>query len=159
MNMMGSKKTFHLLKDEVSVSKAVVSYKKMRHPGDSYSYMVTDGKYRFIYATDVELSAEDVVKNEENSRFFQDADLAVIDSQYTLKDAVEKYNWGHSSFSVAVDFAAHWGIKHLILFHHEPEYDDRKLYNILQSARWYAEHMQFKGLQVTLATEGLEILL
>jgi phosphoribosyl 1,2-cyclic phosphodiesterase len=60
---------------------------------------------------------------------------------------------------MAVDFAAHWGIKHLVLFHHEPEYDDRKLYNILQSARWYAERMQFKGIKLTLATEGSEIFL
>ena len=162
MNMMGSKKNYNLLRQtpaEIPIANAVVYYKKMNHPGDSYSYMVNDGKKRFIYATDVELSADDFADTKENSAFFQDADAAVIDCQYTLKDAVEKYNWGHSSFSLAVDFAAHWRIKHLVLFHHEPNYDDRKLYNILQSARWYAERMKFKEITLTLATEGLEILL
>lgn len=165
MEMMRAKKKFHSLPErngaayEVALSGAVICSKKMRHPGDSYSYKVSDGKHKFIYATDAELSAADFTKNEENSRFFQDADLAVIDAQYTLEDAVEKYDWGHSSFSMAVDFAAHWGIKHLVMFHHEPAYNDRKLYNILQSARWHAEQMHFKGIEITLATEGLEILL
>jgi phosphoribosyl 1,2-cyclic phosphodiesterase len=80
-----------------------------------------------------------------------------LDSQYTLGEAIEKYYWGHSAFSLAVDFAANWGIKQLILFHHDPTYDDRKLYNILQSARWYTERMGIKGIQISLAMEGMEI--
>ena len=163
MDVMGAVKRFHPLPDEtgqkVAVSGAGIFYKKMNHPGDSYAYQVNDGQHRFIYATDVELSQADFAKNDENTLFFQGADLVVMDSQYTLKDAVEKYNWGHSSFSSVVDFAAHWGIKHVVLFHHEPTYDDRKLYNILQSACWYAERMCFKGIKITLATEGLVIAL
>jgi len=162
MEVMGSKKTFSVLPpapDKISISNAVISYKKMNHPGDSHTYMVNDNKHRFIYATDVELSAEDFTNSNENIAFFQNADLAVIDSQYTLKDAVEKYNWGHTSFSVAIDFAVHWKIRRLVLFHHEPNYDDGKLYNILQSAKWYAERMKFKDLEIILATEGLEITL
>ncbi|MDR2534978.1 MAG: MBL fold metallo-hydrolase [Treponema sp.] len=162
MDAMGGTKRFYILSGPQTVAKAPweirVSYKKMRHPGDSYSYQVNDGKHRFIYATDVELSAEDFFENEENASFFKDADVAVIDSQYTLQDAIEKYNWGHSSFRAAADFAAHWGIKHLVLFHHEPTYTDREVYNILQSARWYTEQMQF-GITLTLATEGLELIL
>jgi phosphoribosyl 1,2-cyclic phosphodiesterase len=163
MDVMGAAKRFHVLPEEtdrkVDISGAGIFYKKMNHPGDSYAYQVNDGRHRFIYATDVELSQADFAKNDENALFFQGADLIVIDSQYTLKDAVEKYNWGHSSFSLVVDFAAHWSIKQVVLFHHEPTYDDRKLYNILQSACWYAERMRFKGIKITLATEGLVIAL
>ncbi|MDR2071996.1 MAG: MBL fold metallo-hydrolase, partial [Spirochaetaceae bacterium] len=93
----------------------------------------------------------------ENTGFFNQADCIVLDSQYTLGEAIEKYYWGHSAFSLAVDFAANWGIKQLILFHHDPTYDDRKLYNILQSARWYTERMGIKGIQISLAMEGMEI--
>ncbi|MDR1301433.1 MAG: MBL fold metallo-hydrolase [Treponema sp.] len=157
MDMMGAKKTFHCLSRELSLYNVHISYKLMNHPGASYSYRVDDGKHRFIYATDVALSAEDFTGNEENTAFFEHCDVAVIDAQYTLKEAIEKYNWGHSAFSMAVDFAAHWKIKHLVLFHHEPTYDDRKLYSILQSAQWYIERMGFKGIKVSLATEGLEI--
>jgi phosphoribosyl 1,2-cyclic phosphodiesterase len=157
MESMGCKKNFHSMDDKVILGGVTISGKKMNHPGDSYSFMVNDGKHRFIYATDTELSTADFLKNEENTRFFKNADLIVIDCQYTLGEAIEKYNWGHSAFSMAVDFAANWGIKHMVLFHHDPAYNDRKLYNILQSARWYAERMNINGMTLTLASEGLEI--
>jgi phosphoribosyl 1,2-cyclic phosphodiesterase len=159
MESMGSKKTFHHLEGPLRIGGALVSYRKMNHPGDSYSYRLDDGKSRFIYATVTELSAADFIKNDENIAYFAGADLIVIDSQYTLGEAIEKYNWGHSAFSLAVDFAANWGIKHMVLFHHDPTYDDRKLFNILQSARWYTERMNIKGIKLTLAMEGLEITL
>jgi phosphoribosyl 1,2-cyclic phosphodiesterase len=154
---MGSKRGFHTLSEPVELEGVTISYKKMNHPGDSYSFLVEDGKRRFIYATDTELTAADFSKNQENTRFFKDADLIVIDCQYTLGEAIEKYSWGHSAFSMAVDFAANWGIKHMVLFHHDPTYGDHKLYNMLQSARWYLERMNIKGVELTLATEGLEI--
>jgi phosphoribosyl 1,2-cyclic phosphodiesterase len=154
---MGSKKVFHRNDQQIMLKDLSITHKKMNHPGDSYSYLVDDGKHRFIYATDTELSAADFIKNEENSAFFQNADLVVMDAQYTLGEAIEKYNWGHSAFSMAVDFAANWGIRHLVLFHHDPAYDDKKLSNILQSARWYTERMGLKEIRISLAMEGMEL--
>ena len=157
MESMGSKKIFHILEKPVNIGGAIISWKKMSHPGDSYSYKVDNGKYKFIFSTDSELSTADFTQNEENVSYFQDADLLVLDSQYTLGEAIEKYNWGHTAFSMAVDFAAHWGIKHLVLFHHDPTYDDKKLFNNLQSARWYMERMNIYNIKLSLAIEGLEI--
>jgi phosphoribosyl 1,2-cyclic phosphodiesterase len=154
---MGSKKNFHILSAPVNMGSVEITWKKMNHPGDSYSYKVREGDRSFIYATDTELSANDFQKTEENTGYFENADLIVLDSQYTLGEAIEKYNWGHSAFSLAVDFAANWGMKQLILFHHDPTYDDRKLLNILQSARWYAERMGIKDIEISLAMEGMEI--
>ena len=160
MDAMGSKKTFHILEGEpVRLGGAVISYKKMNHPGDSYSFKLTEGDRRFIYATDTELAADDFQKNDENTAYYENADVIVLDSQYTLGEAIEKFNWGHSAFSLAVDFAATWGIRHLVLFHHDPTYDDRKLFNMLQSARWYTERMNVKGIEISLAMEGMEITL
>ncbi|MCL2265671.1 MAG: MBL fold metallo-hydrolase, partial [Treponema sp.] len=141
----------------VEVSGCKITVKKMNHPGDSYAYCINENGKRFIYATDTELTSGDFLKNDENCAFFQDADMIVIDCQYTLGEAIDKYNWGHSAFSLAVDFAANWGIKHMVMFHHDPTYDDHKLYGILQSARWYIERMNIKGIEITLAVEGLEI--
>jgi phosphoribosyl 1,2-cyclic phosphodiesterase len=58
---------------------------------------------------------------------------------------------------MSVEFAAQWGIKHLVLFHHDPTYDDEKLYGILQSAQWYLQRMGVGDMEITLAVEGLEI--
>jgi phosphoribosyl 1,2-cyclic phosphodiesterase len=159
METMAAQKQFHLLEHPLSVGSATVAFRKMSHPGDSFAYMISHNGKRFIYATDAELSTADFLPNEENTGFFKDADMIVLDSQYTLGEAIEKYDWGHSAFSLAVDFAANWGIKHLVLFHHDPTYDDQKLYRIQQSARWYFQRMNGGSMEISLAVEGLEIAL
>jgi len=157
IDAMGAVKTFNHMVNPVNVCGAAVSAKKMNHPGDSYAYSVNlDGK-RVIYATDTELIERDFQKNDENTAFFKNADLLIIDCQYTLGEAIEKYNWGHSAFSIAVDFASNWRIKHMVMFHHDPTYDDQKLYGILGTARDYIQKMNLKGMKLTLAYEGLEI--
>jgi len=159
MESMGSQKKYYTLSGPIELCGVPVSYRKMNHPGDSYSYKVVDGEHTFIYATDTELSANDFIKNDENTAFFSGADLIVLDSQYTLGEAIDKYNWGHSAFSLAVDFAANWKIEHMVLFHHDPTYDDHKLFNILQSAKWYMERMNIRDLKLSLAIEDTEIVL
>ena len=105
------------------------------------------------------MATEDFLQTEENAAFFKDADMIVLDSQYTMGEAINKYNWGHSAFSLSVDFAANWGIKHLVLFHHDPAYDDRKLHGLAQSARWYLERTGIKGMEVSLGIEHMEVTL
>jgi phosphoribosyl 1,2-cyclic phosphodiesterase len=156
LDAMGAKKTFHTLFGPFALGTAIASYKKMKHPQDSYAYQINDGHCRFIYATDVELTSDDFYRSEENIAFFEGANAIVLDSQYTLGESIEKYGWGHSAFSMAVDFAAHWGIKQVFLFHHDPTYDDHKLFENLQAAKTYAEHLNFNDIVLTLATEGLE---
>jgi phosphoribosyl 1,2-cyclic phosphodiesterase len=134
-----------------------IFWRKMNHPGGCYAYKITKDNRTIVYATDSELTEKDFDKNPENIAFFQNADLLILDSQYTLGEAVEKFNWGHSSFSLAVDFASEWNVKNLCLFHHEPLYNDKKLYNNLQSARWYYSHIGKTGMNIILAEEGKEI--
>jgi phosphoribosyl 1,2-cyclic phosphodiesterase len=157
MESMGASKIFHTLEEPVNFAGVEICFRKMNHPGDSYSYKIREGERSFIFATDTELSTSDFEKTEENVAYFDGADCIVLDSQYTLGEAIEKYNWGHSAFSLAVDFAANWRIRQLVLYHHDPTYDDRKLFNIIQSARWYMERMNIKGVEVVLAMEGMEL--
>ena len=159
MESMNSKKSFHTLCDSVEFAGAKISYRMMNHPGNSYSYRVDDGRNKFIYATDTELSSNDFLKNEKNCAFFSDADVIVIDSQFTIGEAKEKYNWGHNAFNLAVDFATNWNIRHMVLFHHDPAHEDHKLYDILHSAKLYRERMDKSGIKLSLAVEGMEIVL
>jgi ribonuclease BN (tRNA processing enzyme) len=110
-----------------------------------------------IFSTDTELVQEDFSRTPENIAYFRDADVIVLDSQYTLDEAIEKYDWGHSSYSLAVDFAAEWNIANLVLFHHEPQYNDNKMYSIANSARWYRSHLNKERPNIMLAREGLEL--
>jgi phosphoribosyl 1,2-cyclic phosphodiesterase len=157
-NIAFAKIGFHEIKTgPIKMDGGEVAWKRMNHPGGCYSYRISDGKKSVVYATDSELTEKDFEKSEENIRFFQNVDALIMDSQYTLGEAVEKFNWGHSSFSLAVDFASEWNIKNLYLFHHEPLYNDKKLYNNLQSARWYYSHLGKTGMNIFLAEEGREI--
>ena len=132
---------------------------KMNHPGDSYSYAICENGRKFVYATDVELKAQAFDYSKDVEAVFRNADCVVLDSQYTVEEAYRKENWGHSAFCYAVDFAIHWNIKKLYLFHHEPTYDDKKLNSILQAARWYAQYIEHSEIEIYLAKEDLEITL
>jgi phosphoribosyl 1,2-cyclic phosphodiesterase len=157
LDSMGARKTFHLMEEDIKIGGRNISFKKMNHPGDSYSYCIKENGKRLIYATDTGLTSGDFVKNDENTAYFKDADIIIIDCQFTQGEAIDKYNWGHSAFNLALDFAANWNIKHMVMFHHDPAYDDQKLYGILQSAKWYLERINLTGIELTLAYEGLEI--
>lgn len=158
MDLMSSVKRFNVLDgNPVRVGSVEVRYRAMHHPGGCYSYRIRERGHKIIYATDTELREDDFQRTSENSDYFQNADVLVIDAQYTLGESLEKYNWGHSSFSLAADFAATWGIKRLVLFHHEPSYSDRKIESLYTNAKWYVEHLETNGVQVLLAYEGLEL--
>ena len=152
-----SAKRFIRLDSPVAVGPATVSFRKMSHPGDTFAYCVNHEGSRFVYATDAELSRSDF--DGDGGAFFSGVDVAVVDAQYTLEEAVEKQSWGHSSFGTVVEFAVNWGIRHLVLFHHDPGSCDRKLHEMLESARRYVR-LAFDGrVEVSLAREGTEIVL
>lgn len=143
----------------LNIGGAEVSCVKMSHPGDSFSYAVIEDSHKFVYATDIELGSKDFVHTEDRSKIFQDADVMLIDSQYTVEEALRKVNWGHSAFCYAIDFAAAWKVKKMYMFHHEPTYDDRKLNTIFESAVWYANYVSGNTLNIDIAREGVDFVL
>lgn len=143
--------------NDIKIGDTIINFCKMNHPGGSYSYSIVSNGKKVVYATDVELRQKDFSLAQENSKVFKDADCIILDSQYTVEEAYKKENWGHSAFCYAVDFAIHWNIKKLFLFHHEPNYDDKKINSILQSARWYAQHIQHSDIQIYISKEDMEI--
>ena len=150
--------TFHKVSpfEPFKIGNLDVNLCKMNHPGSSYSFSFEENGKKFVYATDVEIQHEDLVIDEEKSPVFKDADVLVLDSQYTVEESYKKVNWGHSAFCSAIDFAVKWNVKTLYLFHHEPVYDDKKLDSILTAARWCAKYIVHSDLKVFLSCEGLE---
>lgn len=156
--MMSKKLRFHTLAAEgLELYGAGIRWRELNHPGRAFGYRVDSGGRSFGYVTDVELREVDFEQTAENAQFFAGLDVMILDAQYTLGEAIEKINWGHSSFSLAVDFAKAWRIKKLFLFHHEPRYSDRKLEQNVQAARRYAGGIHGSELQVYLAREGMTI--
>jgi len=61
-------------------------------------------------------------------RFFRGADVLIFDAQYSLADQISvKEDWGHSSNMIAVELAQLAGVKHLVMYHHEPVLDDKTI--------------------------------
>ena len=161
MNTFTKNIFWHDIKDAVpfKIGGMQIITKLMFHPGDSHSYLLIENGKRFIHATDVELRQVDFERTEENIAFFENTDVLVLDAQYTVEETAQKEGWGHSAFCYAIDFAVFWNIKHLYLFHHEPMYDDKKIYAILKSAQWYSDYVCGGKVTVHLAIEGQEICL
>ena len=87
--------------------------------------------------------------------FIQDADVLILDSQYTAEEYRTHVGWGHGCLDDVVRVAKRGNVKHLSLFHHDPSHDDDFLETMLAHARALAGDT----LKVTLAREGASIVL
>jgi len=147
----------HLAGRSVRVGSAEVHWKEMNHPGVSYAYKIVENGRSVIFATDSEVTDREFQQREENRAFFGSADLLILDSQYTLEESFSKFDYGHSSFTMAVNLAVEWKVKSLVLFHHEPRYDDRKVFGMARRAQWHLEQLGTGGLSIRTAQEGMEL--
>ena len=142
-----------LVEPPITLGNLTISWKPMKHPQGSFAYKFVENGRHLVFATDAEITDSDFDRTDENVSFFEDIDVLILDSQYTLGEAIEKYDWGHTSYSMAVDFATAWKVKRLYLTHHEPLYGDRKIFRIERTARWYKRHLD-PELDVKFAIEG-----
>ena len=119
------------------------------HPQDgAVIYRIEYAGRRVVYATDVEWQQgcdDDVIE------FMEGADLLIHDAQYTKRDYLQmKQGFGHSTIEMAVEAARAAHVHELILFHHDPIYDD------MQLDRMEAE-AQSHFARTRSACEGMEI--
>jgi phosphoribosyl 1,2-cyclic phosphodiesterase len=143
----------------IRIGSSEISWHMVNHPGGCTAFLVEEAGKKFIYSTDTELAPNDFVRNADNERFYSNADILVMDSQYTMGEALEKTGWGHSAFSVSVDFAMTWKVRKLLLFHHEPTYNDKKIFSLRQSADWYRNYAGTDKIDIEIAREGQEFVL
>ncbi|MGO9452923.1 MAG: MBL fold metallo-hydrolase [Candidatus Binataceae bacterium] len=129
------------------------------HGGDSYGFRFSNADKTVVYSTDSEHKFDMLDETYLFIDHFRDADVLIFDAMYSLADQISvKEDWGHSSNMVAVELALLAGVKHLVMFHHEPIYDDRMLEKILGETRRYAE-ISRPGHELTISSayDGLEL--
>jgi phosphoribosyl 1,2-cyclic phosphodiesterase len=136
-----------------------VTPKRQHHTGDSYGYRFEREGRVVVYSTDSEHKLDDQAQTEAFIAFFRDADLVIFDAQYSLAEAISiKEDWGHSSNVVGVELCQLARAKHLVMFHHEPTYDDEKIAAVLAETRRFEEITRTDHtVQVSSAWDGLEI--
>jgi phosphoribosyl 1,2-cyclic phosphodiesterase len=127
----------------------VVAQLTNSHPLDgAVIYSIEYADRRMVFATDVEWKER---CDPGFLDFIDGADLLIHDAQYTHDDYQEsKQGFGHSTVEMATEVAKLAHVRKLILFHHEPTYDDNKLDALQAEAR-----VRFANTSV--ACEGMEI--
>jgi phosphoribosyl 1,2-cyclic phosphodiesterase len=88
--------------------------------------------------------------------FVRDADVLILDSQYDSAEYRQHAGWGHGCVDDSVALALRAGVKHLYLFHHDPDHDDKRIDSLVKHARRLVAKQKGK-LRVDAAREGMTI--
>jgi phosphoribosyl 1,2-cyclic phosphodiesterase len=129
---------------------------RMSHPGESYGYRIEHNGKSLVYATDSEYKCMNPEDTGAYVEFFKDADVLIFDAQYTLNDALDKVDWGHSTPLMGAELAYRSNAQNLMLFHHDPLADDQAIYAGQKQAEMYLTKRK-STCQALIASEGLEI--
>ena len=147
----------------------------LNHTAPCLGYRMTVGSATFVYATDHEAHANphwradrpsdafdaELLAHTGDARhvsFLTAADIVVHDAQYSAADYPTKAGWGHSTVEYAVDVALAARAKTLVLFHHDPDRDDRGVDDLAAVAASRVMTTK-RALRVVAAAEGEELVL
>jgi phosphoribosyl 1,2-cyclic phosphodiesterase len=131
--LMGSSSTdvqvMNLYHDKVDPSPDLVrvrTYHSYAHPKNGVNiYNISWRGKTVVYATDTEGYVE---SDRRLVQFASGADVLIHDAQYRAEDYIlpskPKQGWGHSTPEMAISVAQAAKVKRLVLFHHEPQYND-----------------------------------
>ncbi|MBU1095709.1 MAG: MBL fold metallo-hydrolase [Ignavibacteriae bacterium HGW-Ignavibacteriae-2] len=133
MEQMGAKIEFLKVESqEYSGPDFHVKTTEHNHPGKAHSYRIESEGKSVVFCTDIEHT------NGIDGRIIEiarDADILIHDAQYTPAELEDKRNWGHSSYSQAIEVAKRANVKKLILTHHDPDHNDQFLDEMEQECK------------------------
>ena len=132
---------------------------KQNHPGDSYGYSFEKNNKKAVYSTDSEHKEESEQEGYNFIEFYKNADLLILDAQYSLLDSIHtKENWGHSSNILVTELAVRSKVKRLCMFHHEPTCDDNDLELLLKDTKDYLKIYDDSSLlNIDMAFDGMHV--
>jgi phosphoribosyl 1,2-cyclic phosphodiesterase len=130
----------------------VRTYHSYAHPKNGVNvYRISWRDKTVVYATDTEGYIE---SDQRLVKFAKDADVLIHDAQYRAEDYINpakpKQGWGHSTSDMAIAVAKACNAKRLVLFHHEPLYDDETLAAMEASAQksFPNTYSAYEGLEI-----------
>jgi phosphoribosyl 1,2-cyclic phosphodiesterase len=138
------------------------------HPGVCVGYKLHTASGSIVYLPDNESFNKEGGKTlhgalprnlEQNiTEFIREADVLILDSQYTSDEYRSHVGWGHGCVDDVVRLAVNNQVKRLFLFHHDPAHDDRAVSKMLMHARNLAQEAG-SNLRVDAAREGEQFVL
>lgn len=178
LDQMASHVTFEELSDmESDLGAAKVRTIFANHPGICLGYRLRTPAGDVVYMPDHEayerheierqkLAGETSppgleyarLQDEKVIEFIREADVVIGDTQYDSVEYPSRLGWGHTCADDAVELAMRAGVKHLFLFHHDPDHHDEKMKAMIAHAK---EKVAAAGspMVVSAAREGTELVL
>jgi phosphoribosyl 1,2-cyclic phosphodiesterase len=137
-----------------AVGNTLVRALRANHPGFCVGYRLFSPEGLICFFPDNE--PRHGGKDREMIDFIRDADVLILDSQYDAKEYGRHAGWGHGCVEDSVAMALEAGVKKLVLFHHDPNHDDRTIDQFLRHARALVKR-RGGALKVEAAREGMAI--
>jgi phosphoribosyl 1,2-cyclic phosphodiesterase len=111
---------------------------RIRHPGRTVGYRLTDATGSIAYLPDHELGFDGPAGSAScqlsAAELVAGVDLLIHDAQYSAAEYREHIGWGHSSITDAIAFAAEARVGRLAAFHHDPAHDDLAIDRLVADA-------------------------
>ena len=135
-------------------------HKSYAHPGGVYIYRVEWRGQSIVYATDTEGY---VGMDRRLVQFTRGTDVLIHDAQYReehyrgqVKGFPSTQGYGHSTVTMACEVAAAAEVGRLVLFHHDPSYEDDVVDAIEHEARTRFENTvaAYEGLEISLSNRS-----
>jgi phosphoribosyl 1,2-cyclic phosphodiesterase len=112
------------------------------HPDPCWGYKIESGGKVYSHCVDTEGTRKSREELGLDLPLYQGVDLMVFDGQYSIEEAKEKINWGHSAAPIGLEIAIREKIKKVIFIHHDPWASDDKISRIFQKGyRFYEEFL------------------
>jgi len=147
---MKAKRNFYDIEEGVTqLEGATMRTQWLNHPQGCMGFRLETRDGILVYATDNEPG--DKCFDKAVRKLAEGADVLIYDAQYLPEEyEARRRGWGHSHWREAVNVVMESGAKELVLFHHDPDHDDRLIDKVVQEARNYYP-------RVRAASEGMEI--
>jgi phosphoribosyl 1,2-cyclic phosphodiesterase/CheY-like chemotaxis protein len=174
-DLPGTIKIQELKRMKFSIGKVKVHARFLNHPGicAGYRLFTKEGSIAFLPDNEpfeplkLKLAERDgthphraraqaAVARSKLVDFLKEADVLILDTQYTDEKYQEHVGWGHGALSRVVSLALEARVKKLFLFHHDPTHDDQKIDEMLERARLLVLESG-RPLEVEAAREGAEV--
>jgi phosphoribosyl 1,2-cyclic phosphodiesterase len=139
-----------LPKSDLAFGQVLIRALRANHPGNAVGFRLSTPNGIIVFFPDNEPRRDG---DREFIDFVRDADVLILDSQYDRAEYRRHAGWGHGCVDDSVAIALKAGVKQLVLFHHDPDHDDKKIDSLVKHARSLVAKKRGK-LKVEAAREG-----
>lgn len=134
----------HLNSDCTQLGEFQVGRMALNHPGGCAGFRIVARDATVAYLPDHEPyrhsrngdnGAKGETRREALVHFIRDADLLILDTQYTEREYQKRIGWGHGCLTDSVALAIDAGVRRLLFFHHDPSHDDDQIDEMVTAAK------------------------